>query len=96
MEEAAERLVDIAEDNAFEALTDAEDKVRRDAMTKFILSSKGRHRGWGTGGGNKGITLNSPTKGRMVISWEDGTDISGGANNGDDAKLIEYEDVECS
>lgn len=76
--EAREILKDIAESNVYDALTDSEDPARRDSMSRFVLGSIGKDRGYGTGvqGGGKG-TLNI---GNISISWGDGTSISAEAS----------------
>ena len=68
--ESREQLLDIAEDNAYEALTDEVDASRRDQMTRYVLTNLGGSRGYGNGGGGKaGVNLNI-SKGRLKISWE--------------------------
>ena len=79
--EAKEVLKDIAEANVYEALTDAQDPGRKDSMTRFVLASIGNDRGYGSGGG--GVNLNASGKGRLTITWDDGSPIAG-----DDAKDI--------
>jgi hypothetical protein len=66
-DESREVLKDIAETNVYEALTDKEDKGRRDSMSRFVLASVGRDRGYGnaTAVDVKGL------KGRVTISWAD-------------------------
>lgn len=72
IQESKELMVDIAESNVVEALEDMDDVGRRDSMTRFVLQSQGRSRGWGTGA-NAGINVNAGgAKGRVVISWETG------------------------
>lgn len=90
LEEAGEQLVDLAEDVAYDALTDAQDPGRRDSMARFVMAGRGRNRGHGTGGGKVSIGLPGP-KGTVVIKWEDGSTISGNDNEevpGDNAKVI--------
>jgi hypothetical protein len=70
--EANERLVDIAEDVVYDALTDNDDPSRRDTMARFVLTGLGKNRGHGSGGG--GVSINLP-KGPIQISWGDGSDI---------------------
>lgn len=88
--EAQEQLLDIAEDVAFEALTDTADTGRQDQMARFVMSNLGRDRGYGQG--NAGINLNMPKGGRMTISWDDGTSIVGEAPSSDE-NTIEGEAV---
>jgi hypothetical protein len=72
VQESKEIMVDIAESNVVEALSDKDDVGRRDSMTRFVLQSQGRSRGWGTGA-NSGLNINAGgAKGRVVISWENG------------------------
>ena len=76
LEEAKEQLVDIAEGVVEEALTDDEDKSRRDTMARFVLnSSVARARGWGSGA-NPSMKINN-SGGTIVVQWEDGTKFSG-------------------
>lgn len=71
-EEARQILADIAENNVLDALTDPVDAGRRDSMSRFVLSSIGKQRGYGQN--TAGITINSP-KGPMTISWADGSSV---------------------
>lgn len=67
MAEAREILKDIAEKNVYDALTDAADSGRRDSMSRFVLSTIGKDRGFGNGSGG----INVPQgKGRMVVMWD--------------------------
>lgn len=77
-EEAREILADIAEDNVYDALTDEADPSRRDSMSRFVLASVGRRRGYGQGN-NTGVTINA-SKGRLVVAWDDGTQVAGEPN----------------
>lgn len=81
MQEAQEQLVDLAEKNILEALTDPNDAGRRDSMSRFVASSIGKKRGYGQG--SNGVTINA--KGPVNVSWDDGTRVS---TPGDDAKVI--------
>lgn len=87
--EAREQLKDIAEDNVYDALTDEEDPARRDTMTRFVLGSIGKDRGFGTGG--SGVSLNMNGKGKLEISWDDGTSLTGNDNAQPAEKVIEHE-----
>jgi len=87
MAEAADRLVDIAEANVKDALTDELDPSRRDTMSRFVLSNIGKHRGWGTGSPNVNVK-NSPG-GTIVVQWADGSQFGK-----DDENTIEGEVVE--
>lgn len=71
LEEAKEQLKDIAEDNVYEALTDNEDKGRKDAMTRFVLQGIGKDRGWGSGGTK--VQVNNSQGGTVIVGWQDGT-----------------------
>lgn len=92
LEESKEQLIDTAEKVVLDALTDDQDKGRKDSMARFVLGSgPGRRRGYGTGSGGS-ASLKLPGAGRMVITWEDGENITG--QPGDDAKLVEGETVD--
>ena len=85
MEEAKEQLVDIAETVVEEALTDEEDKSRRDTMARYVLnSSVAKARGWGSSA-NPSMKINN-AGGTIVVQWEDGTKFSG-----NDSPVIETE-----
>lgn len=84
VEEARQQLVDIAEDVAYDALTDEADPGRRDQMARFVMSNLGKDRGYGSG--NSGVTLNLP-KGRVNIQWADGSSLSAETS---DEKVIEH------
>lgn len=88
VEEAREQLLDVAEDVVFEALNDTADTGRQDAMARFTLLNLGGSRGYGQKG-SAGINLNLP-KGKISISWEDGTSLTGEDNE----KVIEHEAAE--
>ena len=87
MQEAADRLVDIAESNVKDALTDELDPSRRDTMSRFVLTNIGKNRGWGTAGA--GVNIKNTAGGTIVVQWADGTSIGGQEPNGDDATIIE-------
>lgn len=74
--ESQEQLLDRAEEIAAEALEDV-DTSRKDAMARFIMTNLGKDRGYGTPNGKGGVGINLPTKGRMVIAWDDGSEITG-------------------
>lgn len=75
--EAQEQLLDLAEDDVYDALTDANDPGRKDSMARFVLTQLGQSRGYG---GKTGVGLNLPGKsGTMVIQWQDGSNIVGNA-----------------
>ena len=71
MQEAKDQIVDIAESVVVDALTDDEDKSRRDTMARFVLGSQGKSRGWGSGqAGNLNI---KNTGGTVIVKWQDGS-----------------------
>lgn len=82
--EATEQLVDMAEDQIYDALNDADDKGRADAAAKFVLMGPGRDRGYGSG---TKVTVNNSKGGTVVVGWADGTQFS----PGEKAKVIEHE-----
>ena len=85
LEEAKEQLVDIAETVVEEALTDEDDKSRRDTMARFVLNSSiARSRGWGSGA-NPSMKINN-TGGTIVVQWEDGTKFAGNSPDVIDAE----------
>src|SRR5262245_44564645 len=69
--EAREQLADIAENIVHNALTDEEDKGRQDTMARFVLTSQGRSRGWGSGA-TGGVKINNAAGGTIIVQWEDG------------------------
>lgn len=79
-QEALEQLVDIAEDNVYDALTDTTDPGRKDSMTRYVLTARGGDRGWGSASKGSKVNINLP-KGSFQISWEDGSSISGNSND---------------
>lgn len=81
MHEASERLVDIAESNVKEALTDPNDPSRRDTMSRYVLSNIGRARGWGTSAGN--VNIKNAGGGTIVVQWADGTPVGPTKNDED-------------
>lgn len=87
MQEAADRLVDIAESNVKEALTDPLDASRRDTMSRYVLSNIGKNRGWGTGGPGS-VNIKNSVGGTIVVQWEDGSKFGP-----DDEKTIDGEVV---
>ena len=74
MQEAADRLVDIAESNVLDALTDDQDPSRRDTMSRFVLTNIGKAKGWGTGGQN--VNVKNSAGGTIIVQWADGTTFS--------------------
>lgn len=90
MQEAKEALVDIAEEIVYEALTDGDDAQRRDQMARYVLSSQGKARGWGSGKDapkNGSVTINN-----ITVSWGDGSMVSGPPAN-DQSEVIEHDPV---
>jgi hypothetical protein len=84
MQEAADRLVDIAEANVKDALTDEQDPSRRDTMSRFVLTNIGKSRGWGAGH-SASLNVKNSTGGTIIVQWADGTQL------GDNSKTIEGE-----
>jgi hypothetical protein len=74
--EAKEQMLDQAEDNVFEALTDHQDPGRKDSMTRFVLGQLGQNRGYGTKTGGVNVATGA-AKGRITITWDDGEAIVG-------------------
>ena len=74
MQEAADRLVDIAESNVLDALTDDQDPSRRDTMSRFVLTNIRKAKGWGTGGTN--VNVKNSAGGTIIVQWADGTTFS--------------------
>lgn len=71
IEEASEVLVDMAEDVVADALRDPD---RADGMAKFVLSTKGKHRGWGTA--NSGSVNVDARGGNITVVWGDGSVVA--------------------
>jgi hypothetical protein len=90
MQEAKEQLVDIAEDVVFDALTDEEDKGRKDTMARYVLSSQGKPRGWGTA--QAGISVKNSHGGTIIVQWADGTSFGEQEAEPDSPTVIEHED----
>jgi hypothetical protein len=72
MQEAKDQLTDIAETVVYEALTDEDDKGRKDTMARFVLGSQGRNRGWGHSS-SAGVNIKNSGGGTIVVQWADGT-----------------------
>jgi len=91
MQEAADRLVDIAESNVYDALTDELDPSRRDTMSRFVLTNIGKHRGWGTAGGGN-LTVKNSAGGTIVVQWADGSTFGEQTEEAsDEGKTIDHE-----
>jgi hypothetical protein len=88
LEEAKENLKDIAEGNVYEALTDDQDPGRKDSMTRFVLASIGKDRGWGSGVGGPKTNINLGA-GKFSITWEDGSSLSASSEPPDDDEMID-------
>lgn len=86
MQEAADRLVDIAEANVLDALTDEQDASRRDTMSRFVLTNIGKNKGWGAGN-SVGVNVKNSAGGTIIVQWATGEVF------GDDNKTIEGEVV---
>jgi len=80
LQESADRLVDIAESNVYDALTDELDPSRRDTMSRFVLTNIGKNRGWGTAGGNA-VNIKNSAGGTIVVQWADGTQLGANADD---------------
>ena len=72
MQEAADRLVDIAETNVLDALTDEQDPSRRDTMSRFVLTNIGKSKGWGAGN-SVGVNVKNSAGGTIIVQWADGS-----------------------
>lgn len=86
MQEAADRLVDIAESNVKEALTDPLDAARRDTMSRFVLGNIGKARGWGSGGSGA-VNIKNAGGGTIIVQWEDGSKFGDKAK--DEEKIVD-------
>lgn len=75
LKEASEQIKDLAEAVIVEALTDATDAARRDAMAKFYMLGPGKDRGYGSGTNGPAININNKQGGTVQIAWADGTSI---------------------
>ena len=89
VQEAADRLVDIAESNVKEALTDELDPSRRDTMSRYVLSNIGKHRGWGTGSPN--VNVKNSAGGTIIVQWADGTSFGNKDDNTIEGEVVENE-----
>src|SRR6476620_2968981 len=90
MAEAHDRIVDIAEANVKDALTDELDPSRRDTMSRFVLSNIGKGRGWGTGASG-GVNIKNTAGGTIVVQWADGSTFGGEAEAPDQGEVIDGE-----
>lgn len=86
MQEAADRIVDIAESNVLDALTDEQDPSRRDTMSRFVLTNIGKARGWGSGNSPNVNIKNAG--GTIIVQWADGSQF-----DSNEAETIEGEVV---
>jgi len=59
-----ERMLDLAEGALYISIKDGN---TQDA--KWVLSRKGKHRGWGDG-----VEVTGPNRGPLIITWDDGGD----------------------
>ena len=87
LQEAADRLVDIAESNVLDALTDDQDPTRRDIMSRFVLTNIGKSKGWGTGAGNQ-LNVKNTAGGTIIVQWASG-EVFG--EKKDEGEVIENE-----
>lgn len=95
MAEAHDRIVDIAESNVRDALTDELDPSRRDTMSRFVLTNIGKHRGWGTASSG-GVTVKNSAGGTIVVQWADGSTFGESAEpdiKEVDGRTIEHDDT---
>jgi len=100
MREAQEQLADIAEDVVYDALTDEEDKSRKDTMARFVLTNLAKGRGYGTGAG---LNIKNSAGGTIIVQWADGTSFGGSESAADESGggnevaptslLLEHEDT---
>jgi hypothetical protein len=89
IQEAADRLVDLAEANVLDALIDTEDASRRDTMSRFVLTNIGKSKGWGTGVSGHSLSVKNSSGGTIIVQWADGTQL-----NSNDSNVIEGEVVD--
>ena len=90
MQEAADRMVDIAEANVLEALQDELDPSRRDTMSRFVLTNIGKSKGWGAGN-SQSLSLKNSSGGTIIVQWGDGSKF--GSEPTEEPKQIEGEIV---
>lgn len=76
LRESSEILLDKSEEVVAQAI-ESGDPTRADQMARWYLTQQGNARGYGKDSGSKGPNINLPGKGRMVIMWDDGEQISG-------------------
>lgn len=91
LRESTDQIVDIAESVIVEALTDREDKQRRDGMAKFVASNQGRDRGWGQKNG--GVSVNLPKGGNFIFGWADDTNFAEAAQQSSNVIDADFERV---
>lgn len=84
LRESSEVLMDKAEEVVAQAI-ESGDATRADSMARWYLGQQGASRGYGNDKAGKGPAVNFPGKGRMVIMWDDGEQISG--------PVIEHQDA---
>lgn len=77
LRESTEIILDKAEEVVAQAI-ESGDPTRADSMARWYLAQQGGGRGYGKEG-SRGPAINLPGKGRMVIMWDDGEQISGPA-----------------
>jgi hypothetical protein len=87
MQEAADRLVDIAESNVLDALTDEQDPSRRDTMSRFVLTNIGKAKGWGSGPAS--VSVKNSASGTIIVQWADGSTFGD-----DNSKTIDGEVID--
>lgn len=76
VDEAAEQIVDKAEEVIVDALNDTEDKGRQDAAARVVLqSARAKARGWGNGAGST-AGAKVAVAGDLIIQWGNGENIN--------------------
>jgi hypothetical protein len=90
-DEASEIFCDKAEGILREAL-ESENEARRDVASRFVLSGRGAQRGWSRPSG-PAVTLEQPRR-RIILEWEDGTDIGKMMVPGSSVPLIDARPVD--
>jgi hypothetical protein len=89
MQEAKDQIVDLAESVVFEALTDEDDKGRKDTMARFVLGSQGKSRGWGHAVSAGGVNIKNGQGGTIIVQWADGQTFGEAAAVPDEPQMID-------
>ena len=90
-DEASEIFCDKAEGILREAL-ESENEARRDVASRFVLSGRGAQRGWSRPSG-PAVTIEQPRR-RIILEWEDGTEIGEMMVPGSSVPLIDARPVD--